>query len=46
MFPTVIAMLCAQNNDIRSHFTLSSDLLRISKGTVHFTSIGVGVSMQ
>ena len=39
MLPNVISNLYIKNNEIHSHFTRNSNLLKIPKGTPNFTTI-------
>ena len=43
MLPNVISNLYIKNNEIHSHFTRNSNLLRIPKGTPNFTTISARV---
>ena len=43
MLPNVISNLYIKNNEIHSHFTRNSNLLRIPKGTLNFTTISARV---
>ena len=43
MLPNVISNLYIKNNETHSHFTRNSNLLRIPKGTLNFTTISARI---